>query len=216
MAKFCGHCGTKLDDSAKICGNCGRPLGDAAGKIPGVDYASSQEKAQKKQKSKKTVKLVLVIAALVLVAAAVISLVGNFTGYNGLTRKVMSAYKSYNIEKLVDLSSGVYDYSAEEYARVYFENMVGYALDSFENELGHDYKISYEIVDTYKMNKRSRETLEDELTMIYPDYDDHLVDSVAVAVVEVTAKRGGNTAYRSLEIIMTKEGGSWKLLYING
>ena len=26
MAKFCGNCGTQLEDNAKICGKCGTPL----------------------------------------------------------------------------------------------------------------------------------------------------------------------------------------------
>ena len=30
MAKYCGNCGTQLEDSAKVCGQCGTPLDGAS------------------------------------------------------------------------------------------------------------------------------------------------------------------------------------------
>lgn len=33
MAKFCGNCGTQLEDNAKICGQCGTPLDGTSSKI---------------------------------------------------------------------------------------------------------------------------------------------------------------------------------------
>ena len=84
-------------------------------------------------------KRVFVLAILVAVAIVAFNIVSQFTGYNGLLRKVMTAYESYDIDTLVSLSSDMYYYGEEDWVEYYFEYNVGDALESFESSVGHSY-----------------------------------------------------------------------------
>ena len=56
---------------------------------------------------------------MVLIGVIAVNVVLKFTGYNGLLRKVMKAYETYDIEKLVSLSSNIYYYGEENYGEDY-------------------------------------------------------------------------------------------------
>ena len=107
MAKFCGNCGTQLDDNAKICGNCGTPLTSAKttnASIPGVG-----DDPEKKEKAKKKMTMFLGIAAVIIVVIIALSAIISSSGYKGTVRKIMNAYKDYDVDKIVSMSSGLYD-----------------------------------------------------------------------------------------------------------
>lgn len=210
MAKFCGNCGTQLEDNAKICGNCGTPLDGASSNIPGLKVIDPE----KQKKVKKTVKRVFVLAILVAVAIVAFNIVSQFTGYNGLLRKVMTAYESYDIDTLVSLSSDMYYYGEEDWVEYYFEYNVGDALDSFESSVGHSYKLTYEVNETYVMSERKVDEMLSEIEYSYSDFDVSVIEEVVVADVTVTAKQGSKSVNRDMDIVMTKEDGTWRLLYI--
>lgn len=51
MSKFCGNCGSYLDDDALVCGVCGTPYSDdgiGKTKIPGVDTMNPKTKKEDK------------------------------------------------------------------------------------------------------------------------------------------------------------------------
>ena len=210
MAKFCGNCGTQLEDNAKICGNCGTPLDGASTNITSLKVVDPE----KQKKVKKTVKRVFVLAILVAVAIVAFNIVSQFTGYNGLLRKVMTAYESYDIDTLVSLSSDMYYYGEEDWVEYYFEYNVGDALDSFESSVGHSYKLTYEVNETYVMSERKEEEMMSEIEYSYSDFDVSVIEEVVVADVTVTAKQGSKSVNRDMDIVMTKEDGTWRLLYI--
>lgn len=209
MAKFCGNCGAPLGDSDKVCGKCGTPLdSESVHDLKVVD-------PEKQEKIKKTVKLIVGLAALILIAVVAIKVVSQYTGYNGLIRKVMNAYENYDIDTLVSLSSDMYYYGNEDWAEYYFEYSVGDDLDSFESSVGHSYKLSYEIDETYVMSERKVDELLDGIENTYSDFDIDVIEKVVTADITVTAKQGSKSVNRDINIIMSKEDGSWKLLYIN-
>lgn len=210
MAKFCGNCGTQLEDSAKICGKCGTPLDGVLTNIPGLKITDPE----KQKKMKKTVKLVVGLIALVIVAVIAFNAVSQYTGYNGLLRKVMTAYKNYDIDTLISLSSDMYYYGEEDWGEHYFEYNVGDALDSFESSVGHSYKLSYEIDETYTLSERKLDMLMDTIESTYSDFDVSVIKQVVIADITVTARQGNKSVERDLRITMTKEGDPWKLLYI--
>lgn len=207
MAKFCGNCGTQLEDSAKICGKCGTPLDGVPTNIPGLKIADPE-------KQKKTVKLVVGLIAFVIVAVIAFNVVSQYTGYNRLLRKVMTAYENYDIDTLISLSSDMYYYGEEDWVEHYFEYNVGDALDSFESSVGHSYKLSYEIDETYTLSDRKLDTLMDTIESTYSDFDVSVIKQVVIADITVTAKQGNKSVERDLRIAMTKEKDAWKLLYI--
>lgn len=213
MAKYCGNCGAQMENGDRVCGNCGTPFGTAV-KTYNVNIVDPEKKKAAQKKMKKIIKLCVGAAALILVAVIAFNLITAFTGYNGLLRKVMAAYESYDIDALVDMSSDVYYYSSEDYAERYFENAVGYALDAFESSVGHSYKLSYEVIETYKLSNRNFQSMLDDIAWSYEDFDHSVIEEIVVAKVNVTATQGKRSADREIEITMTKENGNWKVLYI--
>ena len=210
MAKLCGNCGTQLEDNAKICGNCGTPLDGATTNMPGLKVTDPE----KQKKMKKTVKCVVGLAILVAVAVIAFNIVSQFTGYNGLLRKVMTAYENYDIDTLVSLSSDMYYYGEEDWVEYYFEYSVGDDLDSFESSVGHSYKLTYEVNETYVMSERRVDEMLSEIEYSYSEFDVSIIEEVVVADLTVTAKQGSKSVNQDMNIVMTKENGTWRLLYI--
>lgn len=210
MAKFCGNCGAELTDDAKVCGQCGTPVSGASTNIAGLKIVDPEKQA----KTQKMIKRVIGVAALVIVAVIAVNIVSAFTGSNGLLRKVMSSYEKYDIDGLVALSSDIYYYGEEDWVEYYFEYSVGDDLDYFESYVGHNYKLSYDVKEVYTLSGRKLDTILDTINSTYPDFDSNAISQVKVADVEVTAKEGKSSASMSVQVTMTKENGTWKLLYI--
>lgn len=102
-----------------------------------------------------------------------------------------------------------------EKVETYFEDLVGDSLDSFESSVGHNYKLSYEVNETYNLSERKLEALIDELGSGYYDFDLSVIEKVVVADVTVTAKKGSRSSKQDMNIVMSKEDGEWKLVYID-
>ncbi len=209
MAGFCGNCGAKLEEGQKVCGQCGTPV-EGAMKSPVIKI----DNPEKKKKNKKRFKVVTAIIAVILIGIIAVNVILKFTGYNGLLRKVMKAYEAYDIETLVSLSSNIYYYGGENYGEDYFENQVGETLESFENSVGHNYKISYEINETYKMSNRSINETLDQIEYKYSNFDISTIEEIVVCDLNVTAKQDSKSQNKALSIFMSKEEGKWKLFYI--
>lgn len=210
MAKFCGNCGARLEDDAKICGKCGTPVEGVTTSIPGLKVTDPE----KQKKVKKTFKLVAGLMVLLIVAGIAFNVVSQYTGYNGLLRKVMAAYEKYDIDTLISLSSNMYYYGDEDSVEYYFESKVGENLDSFEASVGHNYKLSYKVNETYAMSERKENDLLDDIENAYMDFDISKIKKVVVADLTLTATQGNKSTNRDMNIVMTKENGSWRLLYI--
>lgn len=211
MAKFCGTCGAQLGDDARVCGQCGTPVDGNQGKISGLKDVDPK----KKENVVKKIKAAVVLLIVIVVVIAGIRIALSFTGTNGLVKKVMVAYKKYDIETLIALSSDVYrsgDY--EDYVEDYFENAVGRNIDSFESSVGHSYKMTYEVDEIYELSQRKKEELMKDIEYYFSDFDLDLIGKVAVANVNITAKQGSKSANKDIKITMVKEGSAWKLLYI--
>ena len=188
MARFCGNCGAQIDENAKVCGQCGTPVEDST-KMPPVKVVDSE----KKKKNKKIFKAMIALALVAVVAVTAINVVSKFTGYNGLLRKVMTAYEGYDIDTLVSLSSDIYYYGEEDYVESYFENSVGSALDSFETSVGHSYQFSYEVNETYTMSERKTKEVLDIWSRIKGD---NLGVGITILIFVVVALMSGWMIYK--------------------
>lgn len=203
MAKFCGNCGTKLDENTKVCGNCGTPVDIQTSNIQGLS-----------KKKNKIIKFIPIFIAIVIVFSIAFNIVSNFTGNKGLLNKVMKAYENYDIETLVSLSSDVYYYAEENYVEDYFEYCVGNTLDSFESSIGHNFKLSYEVSEIYDFSRRNLEEEFSEIENTYVDFNVDKIKKIVGADVILTAEKDGNSSTKNIKIVMTKEDNKWKLLYI--
>lgn len=204
MPRFCGNCGAKLEENAKVCGYCGTPVNPVEKKIAGVEYG----------KKKGHAKLVMVMIVLLILIVFGFNVILSYTGCKGLIRQVMKAYKEYDIDTLVEISSGMYADGMEDIAAYYFEYTVGDDLDTYEDAVGHKYKLSYEINEIYTMSERRLSELLNNISEKYPAFDVNTIQKVKVAELTVTAKEGSRSSEYALQLIMSKEEGSWKLMYI--
>ena len=207
MARFCGHCGSPLDDDAKVCGHCGTP-------VDGIDI-DSLERMRSKSKVKKRIKIVIGIVLVIAIAITAIRIITSFTGPQGTIRKVMKAYEKYNLDELIELSSDMYYYgSYDKYADDYFSQAIGESLDRFDESIGHNYKIAYEITDTYKVSERKKDEMLKNIQLSFPNFDVETIQEIIVSEVKVKASRGSKSLSDTLKITLSKEGDSWKVLYI--
>lgn len=211
MARFCGNCGAPLDDDAKVCGQCGTPSDGNYGKISGLKVVNPE----KKKKLIKKLKIVIAFVVLMIIAVAGIKIICSFTGTNGLVRKVMVSYEKYDIDTIISLSSDMYYYSDyENYVEEYFEYAVGQNIDNFEDAVGHSYKMTYEVEEIYELSQRKQDEMLKNIENVYTDFDVNLIKKIMVANVKVTAKQGSKSVTRTVKITMSKEGKTWKVLYL--
>lgn len=211
MARFCGNCGAQLDDDARVCGQCGTPIDGSQGIVAGFKVVDPE----KKKKLMKKIKMVIALVIVIIIAAVGVKIGRNFTGTNGLVRKVMAAYEKYDIDTIVSLSSDMYYYNDyENYVEEYFEYAVGHNIDNFESSVGHSYKMSYEVEEIYDLSQRKQDEILKSIENMYPDFDVDIINKIAVANVKVTAKQGSKSVTKTVKITMSKEGKAWKLLYL--
>lgn len=223
MAKFCGVCGNALGESDKVCGTCGTPVPGMERTNPVNPHVAGVKKdpvtisPEDVAKIKKLAKRVIALVVLVAVIAVSGIVAFNNTGSRGLVKKVMTAYKNYEINDLIEMSSDVYYYSYyEDYLDDYYKSVVGRTIDSIEDKVGHHPKISYKIEEIYDMTQRKSSELLDSLSEDYKDFDVDTIKKIKVAVLEIQAKgKGKKDPFRKrIELVMTQEGKDWKLLYI--
>lgn len=214
MSKFCGNCGTRLEDTAKVCGNCGTILETNKTtnvSIPGISYVDPEKKA----KTKKNVKLFTSLIVVIFIAIITCDIVSGFVGYKGVVRKIMNAYEDYDLNTLVSMSSELYAYMDDEnYADDYFGDFIASDLNDYETMIGHKYKLSYEITDSYELSEHKYEDLLDTLSY-YGDFDSDIISKVMIVEVDVTVKEGNQSMTTKLQLTLTKEDDAWKLLYLN-
>lgn len=212
MAKFCGNCGAKMPENAKICGNCGMSLSKAGENACLVDLEKTEKQTGKGYQAARKYAL---IGVFLLVAVIAIGLIVANTGANGMTKRVMKAYLQYDVEQMVLLSSDAYYFADGDYVEEYFQSVLGFYHDMFEDEVGHNYKVSYDVIESFVMSKRNLDVLGERLSYTFPDFEIHEIDKAVQASVEVTAKRGSNRYSVVIMITLTKEDGDWKVLFID-
>lgn len=203
MARFCGFCGAPVDENASVCGNCGKP----------VDGEETKGGGRKKV----NVKTIAVIAAMIIVLAALIFAITRLTqnddGRQGLIKQVIKAYEKEDIDSMIRLSSDIYrgkridGLTAEEY----FRNVMGSSADYYENAVGHNYKLTYKILDLYDMSQRRQNEYVNSIMELYPYFSASTITAMSAAEVEITAKRGSSMVTEYKKITMSKEDGNWKL-----
>ena len=215
MSKFCGNCGSQMDDSDVICGNCGTPYAGVDNykpekpvKISGVNSMSSE----KKKKIKLIAKLSMAAIVLIIVAVIAINIISSFTGYKGAINKAMNAFKNYDIETLMSMSSDIAFGGMEPTAiENSISNAVASKLDSYETVAGHDMDINYEIQDSYKLpDRKYQEFL--KYVENSCNYDTSDITEIVLAKIKINTKGSlGETSYTVNDLYLIKERDKWYL-----
>ena len=213
MDKFCGNCGALLDDDARVCGQCGTP-------VEGKKVISANS-----IKKKKRLKKILVVCILVLVSLGIFKIVYNYTGVNGFARKVMNAYKDYDIYSLVEMSSDKFfykdlindyinDFDNSYDAETYFKDIIGNNFDYYESVMDSGDKIGYKILEHNNLSERKKEIIMDELENQYSDFDSIFIDQLIEVKVKIFLGKGRHVAPNYITLIISKENGSYRLFDI--
>ncbi|MGN1433219.1 MAG: zinc ribbon domain-containing protein [Ruminococcus sp.] len=215
MPKFCGNCGAKMDDDARICGNCGTPYAGNSDdkpvkpvKISGVNSMSEE----KKKKIKLIAKLATAAIVVIIVAVIAVNIISSFTGYKGAINKAMNAFENYDIETLMSMTSdigfGNLDATTMENS---ISNAVSSQLDAYENVVGHDMSISYEIEDSYKLSERKYQEFLKYAENSY-NYDTSDISEIVLAKLKINTKGSlGETSYTVNDLYLIKERDKWYL-----
>ena len=225
MAKFCGNCGARMDDSARICGYCGTPLA-APGEMPGGGtHGGTADTVKSNAESMKKVKKIVIsiVAALLAIAIVVtgVTVVTSFTGVKGTVRKVMKVYENYDVDAFAAVCSDVIYEMASQYSSYsdidpiedIFDETIGWDLDRIESDLGYGaYKISYEINKISKVSDRKMEALFNNLET-EESIDPSIIQDVRLVDITITAKVGRDDTTLDKTLILTKESGKWRLLF---
>lgn len=210
MARFCGNCGAQAEDNAKVCGYCGTTLTDNGG----VQKTNTNATPMSSEKQKKMFKLVAAAAVVLVALIIVINIISGFVGSKGAARKVMNAYRDYDIDTLLEMTSDFCYVAADVWGASLedsYENRLDNKFEYFEDRVGHDYKLKYKITDSYKLPDYRTDDLYDEMAEL-DDFDIGIVSKVMVIEIEVTAKGKSIDRSETWEMILTKEDGKWKLL----
>ena len=206
MAKYCGNCGTKWDDDIRVCGKCGVAF-DGMEPYKGPNLI--------------TRKRILKAVVWMIVAAALLS--GIYFGYNYYTshtgtgnvyRKIVEAYKMNDVDRLLDLASSVYDDDTER-AHDYFTYCLSNTVNSFDNELGYDYEIHYDITEPHLLSQRQLDNRLEELEYEYDDFERGDIEEIETAILTMTATHDSESERSKLRVYLSKEYGQWRLLEIN-
>ena len=209
MSKFCGNCGAQMDDSARVCGNCGTPFSGAA---PVSGSARTQFRSPAaKEKNKKILTIAGGAAAALVVLIIVIKILTTFTGYNGAVRKVMKAYEKYDIDTLASMSSDYLYMDNGDYVDDYFESILKSDYANFDDEVGHNYKLSYTVKETYKIPEYELSGYRNYAD--YHGFDIEDFESIKISEISVTAKGSGSKTI-TIRLALIKESHSWKIFAV--
>lgn len=211
MSKFCGNCGSHLDDDARVCGVCGTPYSDDSigkTKIPGVNTM----KPQTKKKIKLIFKLSVVVVILMVISITAVNIISSFTGYKGAINKGFNAFKDYDIDTLMTLTSEINYHSMDSNAmEEAISKSVSSKLDSYESQVGHDMSLSYELKDSRKLSDRKYQEFLKYVESYY-NYDTSDISEIYIAEINIYAKGSfGEEDYNSNEFYVIKEADSWYL-----
>lgn len=150
------------------------------------------------------------VLALILIIVAAVLIIPNFTGYRALLRRTMTAFEDYDIDAMLDDGTEVYYGDTAEYI---YSSTVSGVLDDLEDQVGHNYKFSYQVNEYYEMSSRQQERLEDSLSVYVLDKDDFDIwEQVVVADVTVTGRKDSNEDEIDIMVLMSKEENGWKLI----
>lgn len=220
MSKFCGNCGAELDDSAQVCGFCGVSLNENFVKkiIPGIVNQANEEKVQK---AKSLAKKFAPLAAVLVVVIIVISIIVNNTGYKGAVKKVMNAYQDCDAAALIEMRSGLYGEDEEDADELeeYTQDALDDMMDDFEDEVGNDVKIKYEIDVVKDLNDKKLEKLNDALDD-EKDIDVNEVSAAKKISFKITLKGDDKEKSKAkygdyFDMYILKEDGEWKFCNVS-
>lgn len=227
MSKFCGNCGTVMDDAAMVCGQCGAPLAASANV-----NAGEKKKAVKFDASaitgvidgiKKGDKGALIKggAAVAAVAVVLILIISIFAG-GGEEKAAEKFIKAFDKEKAESMTKllpkfvfGENEYGYEKDEDDWtddFEGEIEDFKDSMDNAYDFDeFSIKYDLLYAEKYGKDYLKDIEDELDG-YEDFEEKKLKAATNLTYEVVYKGKGEKVIGKASFVVVKYGSKWYVM----
>lgn len=236
MSKFCQNCGKALDDAVRFCDGCGAPQeATAAPATPaapkqGFDFKATFDKVVTEVKTfakgfvnrckadKKFLYTVIGIAAGVLVAIVLLSLLIGGGGYKGAIDNYIAASfkgKSSAVKKMAPAEYWEYyeeknGEDFDEYLENYEDNIED-TIDYLKDEYGDNFKVTYKVTKEKKLSGKKLEGIAEALADKY-DIDEDKVSAGYELDVEMTIKGSEDDDENEVELTVIKYKGKWYLI----
>lgn len=214
MAKFCSNCGTQCEDDAMFCASCGSSLNAPEPEQSAPEQPVSEQPKTKVDELLARVKLdrpkaIMIGAIAAAVLVLIILLTSLFPSPKAVTKKYMSGIKSGNAEAVVNCMPSFLWANDKDKKEDFIDNFE----DSFE-EMEFE-KFTYKITDVEKLEDDEKEDyLEgfEYLEKMLDDFDSDDVTDVRIVKVKVTMKVDGEQETETLELMLIKYKGQWKVM----
>lgn len=138
------------------------------------------------------------------------------SNYETVLKKSIEACNDNDVTTLAAISTGIYDILGEE-KETAVQTFIDSYLDYFDDDIGSQYTITYEITSTYELTDSQVETVKSQMASsdneyyeIFMDYFDNEVDSILVGEITATATNGSSSVEQKIRIYLTEENGQWK------
>lgn len=215
MSKFCGKCGTMLNDDARVCGNCGENMSE--------DISVRNNGSKKKGLNKK---VIIAIVAVVLIGGLITFISLTFFGgraYEEVIKKYISASTenpdAYELMTLIPdevldktiKDSGVSRREGIEETQDSLEQSIGYFDDYYD-----EWSIAYEIVNVDDSSKNEIEMLSDDCEDLFGFTVSDEKEITLELSVNTVVDGEKDTQTQDMKITVIKVNGDWYLWEIDG
>lgn len=203
MAKFCGNCGTQLDDDARVCGCCGTPVDGEKVKTKTINPGI--------KKKIKTIGILSLMGIVVLIAGIItFNTISYMNGYEKPIKEFVSAMSDFDIDKLLTVSSeiGMTDDSMYDIDEK-LSSVISSVLDNYELSVGYDVKLDCKVTESYILPERKYLEFINYIEEMYY-YDTSYINDIVYAKVDIIAKGvDGEKTFSDQNVYVIKEDGKW-------
>ena len=205
---FCGKCGAQNADNAEFCTNCGAKLKKSSSENKVFTVPDQNDKNKK-------IGIIAVIVIVIIIAIIGFFLFGGRSYKSTIDKYVDASFDADGgaildllPDKMIDYALAEDNYDSDDLEGIIddMNEQLQDQMDSLDNYLGEDWKISYEITD-------DEDVKGDELDDIKSAYEDADVKVSAAknVEVEITVKGAETESNNTLDVSLIKSGRSWYL-----
>lgn len=225
MSKFCNYCGTQLEDSATFCANCGAQL-ETKSETPKAPKASAPQptptsKVQLEaplkggnfiaENKNKLIGAGIVVVALIIIFSVASSIISGW-GYKG---PIKNYYKAINKESGKTYLKTIPEFiiEATDIEEDDADDDMEDLLDSYQDVVGKNPKLSYEILAKTEIPEKLLENYADTYNETYEEElkDDCEIEEGYIVLVKVTAKGSRETKEFFTKHTVLNIDGDWYL-----
>lgn len=219
MSKFCGNCGSQMEDSAVICGNCGCRLSDNPAPVV---INSAVTTSEKKGSKKKIIGIGVAVVAVALIVVLCFTFLGGRSEKAVVETYIKSGIENPDAASLVELFPEeflTYQLREEGMSRTEAIKEMQETLDNVYEQIDKycdDWSVSWEITDTLDASDSEVKYLSADCKDLYGFEVSGQKDLTVEMTIEITKDGEKSSKVQECDLQIIKIGKSWYLWGING